>query len=91
MLKSVMSWDVDGNITEIYDQIDGNSSSKFRRPKLISFSINDRSGYSEQITKAVMIIKTIFDDAKIGDILSILFGWRMEYNLREKVREIERK
>lgn len=68
-----MSWDIDGNKMEIYNYINCNSNSNSRYFKLISLSINNRLGYFEQFTKAVMMIQSVFDNAKIGDILNILF------------------
>lgn len=61
-------------MTETYNHNDGNSSSNSRHLKLINLSINDRLGYFEQLTKVVMMIQTVFDNAKIGDVLSIPFG-----------------
>lgn len=78
ILELVMSWDVDKNMTKIYNYNNSNSSSNSRYSKLISLSINNRSSHSKQITKAIIIIQHIFNNSKIGDILSILFGWKME-------------
>lgn len=61
--------DVLSLLTETYDHSDGNSSSNFKYPKLISLTINNRSGHYEQFTKTVMMIQNIFDDAEISDVL----------------------
>lgn len=62
-----------------YDYNNGNRSINFRRSKLfISFFIHNKSGHSEQITRAVMMIKNIFNDAEIGDVLSTMFGLKID-------------
>lgn len=53
----------------IYDHNDDDSDNNPKRSKLISFSINNRSGHFEQLTKAVMMIQSVFDDAEIGNVL----------------------
>lgn len=35
--------------------------------------------------------QTILNKVKIVNILSILFKWRIKYNLKKKVEEIEKK
>ena len=60
---------VDGNTPETYNHNDGDSSSNSRRPKLTSLSTNDRSSHFEELTKSVMMIQSVFDNAKIGDFL----------------------
>lgn len=34
----------------------------------MTFNTNDKLGYSKELTKAVVMIQTVFDNAKIGDI-----------------------
>lgn len=60
---------VDKNTMEIYDHNDGNSSSNSRHLELINLSINNRSSHSEQLTKSVVMIQSVFDNAKIDDVL----------------------
>lgn len=52
---------------EIYKYNNGNSANNSKHFKLISFFINNRLSYFEQFIKAVMMISSIFDIAKIGD------------------------
>ena len=54
---------------ETYNYNNGNSTSNSRRPKIITLSINNRSGYFEQVTKLLMMIQIVFDDAEISDVL----------------------
>lgn len=60
------------NIIETYHHNNSNSRNNSNRFKLINFFINNRSDYSKQITKAVMIRSSIFINTKIGNILSLL-------------------
>lgn len=61
--------DVLSLLTEIYDYNDGGNGSNSRYSKLNSFSINNRLCHFGQSTKAVMMIQSIFNDVRIGDIL----------------------
>lgn len=82
---------INGNILETYDHNDDNSINNSQYPKLINFCINNRIDHFEQLTKAVIMIQSIFDDTKINNILNIPIKWKIEYNLREKMREVKRK
>ena len=68
-----MSWDDDGKITKTYNHNNGNSNNNSRRPKLINLSINNRSGHFEKLTKAVKMIKSVFNNTQIGHVLSTIF------------------
>lgn len=63
---------VDENIIEIYNHNDGNSDSNSKRLKLISFFINNRLDHFKQLLKIVIMIPSIFDNAEIGNVLSLL-------------------
>lgn len=56
-------------LMKIYNYNNSNSGNNSKCSKLISFSINDRSGHFEQLTKVIMIIQSIFNNAEIGNIL----------------------
>lgn len=57
---------------ETYDHNDGNSGNNSKCSKLISYSINDRLDHSKQLIKTVMMISTIFNNAEISNVLSLL-------------------
>lgn len=63
---------IDGNTMETYNYNNGNSNNNFKYPKFISFFINNRSNHFKQLTKVVIMIPNIFNNAEIGDILSLL-------------------
>lgn len=50
-----------------------NSSSSTKRLKFISFFLNNKSGYFEQLTIIIEMIQIKVDDTKANDIISILF------------------
>lgn len=56
-------------LIKTYNRKNGNSGSNSRSPKLISFFINNRLSHFKQLTKAVIKIQSIFDNAKIHNIL----------------------
>lgn len=60
---------VDRNIIEIYNHNNGDKKSNFSFFKVISFSINNRLSHFKYFTKAVMMIQSVFNNAKIGDVL----------------------
>lgn len=60
---------LNGNTTETYNYNDDKNSSNSRYLKLISLSINNKLSHFEQLTKSVIMIESVFDNAKIGDIL----------------------
>lgn len=68
-----MSWNINKNTIKTYNHNDGDSSSNSKHPKPISFSINDKLGHFEQLAKVVMIILSVFDNVKIGNLLSTTF------------------
>ena len=76
---------------DLGDHGNGNGSNSTRRPKFISFFVNNRSSHFEQLITTMKMIQVNVDDINVDDIVSTLFRWRMEYNLKEKVREVEKK
>lgn len=64
---------IDRNMTETYDYNKRNSSNNSKCLKLISLIINNISDYYKQLNKIVIIIQSLFDNAKIGDVLNITF------------------
>lgn len=60
---------VDGNTMEIYNHNNGDKKSNFSFFKVISFFINNRLSHFKYFTKAIMIIQSVFNNAKIGDVL----------------------
>lgn len=73
-----MFCNVDENIIKTYDHNNSNSSSNFKRFKLISLFIKNKSSYFEQFIKTIMIIQNIFNNIKNSDVLSTLFRWKIE-------------
>ena len=88
MLKDEIDKFVSQNLS---NHSNGNGSSSTRRLKFIKFSVNDRSGHSEQFITMMKMIQVNVDVTKANNTVSTPFGWRMEYNLTEKVRESKRK
>lgn len=78
MLRMIIFCNVDENIIKTYEHNNSNNSSNFKRSKLISLFINNKSSYFEQFIKMVKIIQNIFNDIKNGDVLSILLRWKIE-------------
>ena len=76
---------------DLGDHGNGNSSSSTRHPKVISFSVNNRSSYLEELTTTMKIIPIDMDDIKVNDTVRIPFGYKMEYKLMEKMREAKKK
>lgn len=76
---------------ETYNYNDKNKSKNYSHLKLVCFSINNKSNHFEQIIKTIIMIKNVFNNAKIDNILFIPFRLRIVYNLKKKVRKAKRK
>ena len=84
--------EIDEFVSQDPDNIgNGNNSSSIRYLKFISFFVNNRLGHFEQLTTTMKMIQVNVDDTKPDNIVSIPFGWKIEYNLKKKVREAKRK
>lgn len=86
-----MSWDVDRNMTEIYNHNNSNSNNNFKGLKFINLFIRNRLNHFKQFTKIIIIKQSVFNNDKSGDILNTSFGWKIEYNSRKKLKEVKRK
>lgn len=64
---------IDRNTMKTYDHNNDNSSNNFRRFKFINLAINDRLSYFKQLTKAIIMIQSFFDNIEIGNVLGTTF------------------
>lgn len=63
---------IDKIIIKIYNYNNNNSGNNSKHLKFISFFINNKSDYFKQLRKVVIIISTIFNDAEIDNVLSLI-------------------
>ena len=69
----------------------GNSNSNIKCFKFINFFVNIRSSYFKQLITTKVIIQVDINNIEVNNTVNILFEWKVEYNLRKKVREAKRK
>lgn len=91
------------NDNDVIDEIDksiaqdpgnygnSNKSSKTRPVQFINFSVTNKSDFFKQFTTLIEIIQVDLDNTEANNTVSILFGLKIKYYLREKVRKAKRK
>ena len=52
----------------------GNGSRSARRPKFVSFFVNNKSSYFEQLTNTMEMKQVDMDDTETNNIVSIMFN-----------------
>lgn len=73
ILKLIISWNNNRNIIKIYYYNNDDSNNNFQHFKSIKLSINNLSDYFEHIFKVVIMIKRVFNNTEIGNILNTSF------------------